>query len=82
MTTTKVSAAWDALEAAALEHTASCAGDDRFTLDDAPAALAAVCGECAIFTECRAYAVTARPAAGYWAGRRYGSIPRPRKEAS
>ena len=75
-------AEWDALEQAALQHTAACAGDKRFTDDDTnPADLAHVCARCPLFAECVEYATTARPPGGVWAGRRYGGTQRKGKAA-
>lgn len=66
---------------------APCVGDDRFTADNAPLdTLQPVCAACPIRMLCDEYARAARPAAGIWAGRRYGShtgrVGRPRKDAA
>lgn len=65
---------------------APCEGDPRFTTDNAPLdALQPICAGCPIQMLCDEYARAARPAAGVWAGRRYGSttpgrVGRPRKD--
>lgn len=76
---TKTDAAYAALAKALDEHDAPpCTDDPRFILDpeqlapDEPAFLGrTVCHGCPIRWACIAYANTARPAAGVWAGRTY-----------
>ncbi|WP_282826944.1 WhiB family transcriptional regulator [Gulosibacter sediminis] len=65
----------------------ACLADDRFTADNAPVGdLAPICAGCPLTPFCEAYALAARPSAGVWAGRRYGShtgrVGRPRKDAA
>lgn len=57
-----------------------CRGDDRSILDagqlhrdEAAFLTAAICGVCPVRALCAAYAEAARPTAGLWAGRVYGT---------
>lgn len=68
------------LQDALTGYTPPCHGDDRYTADqhdDATLAeLSAGCDLCSIRPLCRAYANTARPKGGFWAGKRYSNNPR------
>jgi len=74
---THVSDRYKALLQAAHASPPPCTEDDLFIADDLTRAdqerLAAVCDRCPIRALCADYATTARPAAGFWAGRRYPS---------
>lgn len=70
------------LKAAMLHATPACAEDPRFTDDAPPASLARVCHRCPLIALCDAYARTARPPAGFWAGRTWEPIPRPNRRKS
>ena len=70
--------AYAALARAMNDTTPPCTGDDRFILE--PHELApdeinhlglTICRTCPLRPLCRAYADTARPPAGVWAGRTY-----------
>lgn len=61
----------------------SCDGDERFTearLAPLSAAekrdLYLICFECPIFEACAQYAQATKPAAGFWAGKNYGTWER------
>lgn len=77
---------YERLQEALEQQGAPCEGDARFTTDNAPLdALQPVCAACPIRMLCDEYARAAKPAAGIWAGKRYGSttpgqVGRPRKE--
>ena len=74
-------AEYEALHDALNTYTPPCHGDDRYTADEHDnstlAELATGCDLCHISGLCRAYATTAKPTAGYWAGHPY---PRKRKD--
>ena len=83
---TRAADALAALHEAIADDPPPCRGDDRY-IDDNPALpeLQLVCSTCFAFPECRAYALTARPAAGIWAGERWTEKRRPgqpRKETT
>jgi hypothetical protein len=66
--------AWDALETAMIATVPACNADDRFTDDDQdPAEVATICAACPLNALCDAYAKSARPKAGIWAGKRYST---------
>ncbi|MFT3799466.1 WhiB family transcriptional regulator [Microbacterium sp.] len=69
-------AAWAALAKALEDTEPPCAGDDLFTADspskDDQEFMRNLCAMCPLLAECASYALAAKPAAGYWAGRRYG----------
>lgn len=74
------------LAAAMARREPSCAGDDRFTrtrlapMDrEERRELYLICFECPIFDACSEYARQTRPAAGYWAGKNYGTWERPER---
>ncbi len=78
-------AEYEALSAALLRVTPPCTGDPRFVLEAheiAPDELShlrlTVCHPCPVRELCAAYAASARPSAGIWAGRTY----KPRQEAA
>lgn len=70
------STSWRALQDALAVREPSCAGDDRFTADDAEQDpdLRSTCQACPVVAECRAYAQQAHGhrIAGFWAARRRG----------
>lgn len=78
----KESAAAQQLAEAMDETTPACAGDERFTSDAARAddgltrALLRVCWRCPLLEACEQYATETKPAAGFWAGKWRGSVPR------
>ncbi|MBP1325311.1 hypothetical protein JOF28_000543 [Leucobacter exalbidus] len=59
-----------------------CLGDERFTNDvargdgTAEGAMFAKCFSCPLLAVCEEYADQTKPAAGYWAGRWRGQMPR------
>lgn len=64
--------AYTPLAAALLEHTPSCAGDDRFVNDLQDATeLEPICHTCPLQAPCHAFAAQTRPGGGIWAGRRW-----------
>ena len=69
-----------ALHDALTRYTPPCSDDARYitdNVDDATLAeLSAGCDLCDIRPLCRAYANTARPKGGFWAGKRYSNNPR------
>lgn len=73
-------AEYTVLQDALTEYTPPCHGDDRYTADEHDnstlAELATGCDLCHISGLCRAYANTARPKGGVWAGKRYSNNPR------
>ncbi len=68
----------DALTHAARDITPACNGDASFTAerqDLSPSDLVTmrgICRSCPLYDLCHAYATTARPPAGFWAGAHYG----------
>lgn len=61
-----------ALHDALADRQPMCVGDDRF-IADSPSKndldeMAALCELCSVRALCRAYALEAKPAAGFWAG--------------
>ncbi|WP_183084999.1 WhiB family transcriptional regulator [Mycetocola manganoxydans] len=76
MAGTRAGAAANDLVTALLDGEPSCRGDDRFTADslanEDAVSCRKICKACPVFEVCRAYAAATRPAAGMWAGRRYG----------
>lgn len=67
----------------ALEDTKPhCANDDRFTADpenltdDDNKQMRTICRHCPLAELCRDYATTARPKAGMWAGKHWGTKTR------
>jgi len=81
---TRAADAYQAL-VASLEHQApACHDDARYLTDAGPIhpELLQLCAACPVFTECRQYALVARPPAGVWAGERWTTpklAGRPRK---
>lgn len=79
----RVQEAQAALRAAMKKADPACLGDDRFTASR-PAPLRGeekkqlylTCFECPIFEACAEYAAATKPAAGYWAGKNYGTWER------
>lgn len=67
----------DALTHAARDTAPACAGDARFTADrhqlapDNLVTMRGICHPCPLRDLCHAYATTAHPAAGFWAGAHY-----------
>ncbi len=57
-------------------HSSPCRDVEAFTADtltqDEADELAIICGECPVLQLCGAYAATAYPTAGFWAGHRAG----------
>lgn len=79
----RVEAANAALQQALRQETPACDGDDRFTASrssplrgEEKKDLYLTCFDCPIFEQCSAYATAAKPAAGYWAGKNYGTWER------
>lgn len=76
---TSAEAEYATLQDALQFYTPPCAGDDRYTADEldeaARAELSAGCDLCNIRPLCRAYAQSARPKGGFWAGKRYSNNP-------
>jgi hypothetical protein len=68
--------AWQALGKALEDVTVPCAGDPLFTMDsptkDAQEFMASLCAACPVLELCGTYAATAKPAAGFWAGKLRG----------
>ncbi|MFI8593869.1 WhiB family transcriptional regulator [Microbacterium sp. NPDC078428] len=75
--------AYLALQRAREKWEPACAGDSRFTDDDADRSeLYEICAtKCRIRTQCNAYAERARPPAGIWAGHFYTPLE-PRDETA
>lgn len=74
---TAADAAWDALSSALERYEPPCTDLDTFTMDklsaDDQAFCATLCARCLVLPECSAYARATKPAAGFWAGRQYGT---------
>jgi len=74
---TRATDAYQALARATERTPPPCSGDDAFTRDDLTpedvAGCAAICKTCPVFELCETYARTAKPPAGVWAGRRWGT---------
>lgn len=68
-----MSAAYDALTRVLERGDQLCLDDDRFTADTTAhdAELGEFCAVCPVQAACHAYAVSARPDAGFWAGQRW-----------
>jgi hypothetical protein len=81
---TRASEAYDLLHTAMTTTLAPCAGIGLFTADDLSAAdkavLTPICDTCPLFDLCRDYADAARPTAGLWAGKTYGTRPATKKD--
>lgn len=66
--------AWEKLQAALIETEPDCAGDDRYVTDPAElpqedrTVMVAICAGCPLLDQCREYALTAKPPAGWWPG--------------
>ena len=79
----RIAAAQEALTRAYADADPACLNDDRFTASR-PGPLDAherrdlylTCFGCPLFEVCAEYADAARPAAGYWAGKNYGTWER------
>lgn len=71
--TLRGNAEYRALTTAIENTTPDCLDDDRFTADawetEERGELTLICSACPIGALCLTYARTARPAAGFWAGR-------------
>lgn len=77
---TRASEAYDSLHTAMTETLAPCDGIELFTADTLGSAdkavLTPICDTCPLFDLCRTYADIARPPAGFWAGKSYGTRPK------
>lgn len=82
-TSERVEKASERLREAMTEESPSCAGDPRFTASrpsplkgDERRELYLTCFACPIFEACAEYADATKPAAGYWAGKNFGTWER------
>lgn len=73
----------EALASAMAKDDPACLDDDRFTITrlsplrgEEKKALYLTCFGCPIYEACSDYATTTKPAAGYWAGKNYGTWER------